>query len=126
MHNFSWKPEDTAITPAGTLAVLSIETDALTPHQVLSLISMARLAAEGTDFEHSDKITLRQLTSVVVVSCSIMSCSFVTLGITAHQVPLSREFPRQEYWSGLPVPSPGDLSNPGTEPESEIWLSPQM
>ena len=27
-------------------------------------------------------------------------------------------FPRQEYWSGLPFPSPGDLPNPGTEPES--------
>ena len=28
------------------------------------------------------------------------------------------QFPRQEYWSGLPFPSPGDLSNPGTEPRS--------
>ena len=28
------------------------------------------------------------------------------------------EFPRQEYWSGLPFPSPGDLPNPGIEPES--------
>ena len=34
MHNFSWKPEDMAITPAGILAVLLIEIDALTPHQV--------------------------------------------------------------------------------------------
>ena len=31
----------------------------------------------------------------------------------AHQAPLSMEFSRQEYWSGLPFPSPGDLSNPG-------------
>ena len=30
-----------------------------------------------------------------------------------HQVPLSMEFSRQEYWSGLPFPSPGDLPNPG-------------
>ena len=28
------------------------------------------------------------------------------------------EFPRQEYWNGLPFPSPGDLPNPGMEPES--------
>ena len=34
----------------------------------------------------------------------------------ACQVPLSMEFPRQEYWSGLPFPSPGDLPNPGIEP----------
>ena len=31
------------------------------------------------------------------------------------QAPLSMEFSRQEYWSGLPVPSPGDLPNPGIE-----------
>ena len=32
--------------------------------------------------------------------------------------PLSMEFSRQEYWSGLPFPSPGDLSNPGIKPGS--------
>ena len=32
--------------------------------------------------------------------------------------PLSMEFSRQEYWSGLPFPSPGDLPDPGTEPRS--------
>ena len=36
----------------------------------------------------------------------------------AGQPPLSMEFSRQEYWSGLPLPSPGDLPNPGTEPRS--------
>ena len=33
----------------------------------------------------------------------------------ARQAHLSMEFPRQEYWSGLPFPSPGDLPNPGIE-----------
>ena len=36
----------------------------------------------------------------------------------AHQAPLSMEFPRQEHWSGSPFPTPGDLPNPGIEPES--------
>ena len=36
----------------------------------------------------------------------------------ACQVPLSMGFSRQEYWSGLPFPSPGDLPDPGVEPES--------
>ena len=35
-----------------------------------------------------------------------------------YKVPLSMEFSRQEYWSGLPFPSPGDLPNPGIEPRS--------
>ena len=34
------------------------------------------------------------------------------------QVPLSLEFSRQEYWSELPFPSPGDLPNPGVKPRS--------
>ena len=38
----------------------------------------------------------------------------------AHQAPLSMEFSRQEYWNGLPFPSPGDLSNPGIEPASLV------
>ena len=38
--------------------------------------------------------------------------------MVAPQAPLSMGFPRQEYWSGLPLPSPGDLSAPGIEPAS--------
>ena len=44
----------------------------------------------------------------------------VTPWTGAHQVPLSVGFSRQEYWSGLPLPSPGDLPNPGTEPASPV------
>ena len=36
----------------------------------------------------------------------------------AHQAPLSMEFPRQEYWSGMPFPTPGDLADPGIKPVS--------
>ena len=36
----------------------------------------------------------------------------------ACQAPLSMEFPRKEYWSGLPFPAPGDLLDPGMEPTS--------
>ena len=43
---------------------------------------------------------------------------FATLWTVAHQAPLSMGFSRQEYWSGLPLPSPGDLSDPGIEPRS--------
>ena len=39
----------------------------------------------------------------------------------AHRAPLSVGFPRQEYWSGLPFPSPGDLPDPGSEPVSPAW-----
>ena len=43
---------------------------------------------------------------------------FVTPWTVAYKAPLSMEFSRQEYWSGLPFPSPGDLPDPGIEPWS--------
>ena len=38
----------------------------------------------------------------------------------AHQAPLSLGFSRQESWSGLPFPTPGDLADPGMEPRSHV------
>ena len=49
-----------------------------------------------------------------------MSDSFVTPCTVSFQAPLSVGFPRQEYWSGLPFPSPGDLPDPRIEPFSYI------
>ena len=43
---------------------------------------------------------------------------FVTPWHVTCQVPLSMGFPKQEYWSGLPFPSPGDLPHPGIKPTS--------
>ena len=47
---------------------------------------------------------------------------FATPWTVTHQAPLSMGFSRQEYWSGLPLPSPGDLPNPGIEPRSPALL----
>ena len=54
--------------------------------------------------------------SLLLFSCSVMSNSFMTPQTIAHRAPLSMGFSRQESWSGLPCPSPGDLPNPGIEP----------
>ena len=43
---------------------------------------------------------------------------FAMLWTVAHQAPLSMGFPKQEYWSGLPFPSPGNLPNPGIKPNT--------
>ena len=45
---------------------------------------------------------------------------FATLWTVTHQAPLSLEFSRQEYWSCLPSPPPGDLPNPGIEPTALV------
>ena len=46
---------------------------------------------------------------------------FAILRTVACQVPLSLGLSRQVYWSGLPIPSPGNLPNPGIEPESQVY-----
>ena len=69
--------------------------------------------------------------------CHTQLLSHVQLCVTpqtiAHQAPLSVEFFRQEYWSGLPFPAPRDLPSPGIEPVSisrwvlyhcAIWEAP--
>ena len=56
---------------------------------------------------------LRKVKVKVLVTQSCLT--LVTAWTVAHQDPVSMGFSRQEYWSGLPFPSPGDLPNPGIE-----------
>ena len=51
-----------------------------------------------------------------MLSCFSCAQLFVALWTVACQAPLSTGFSRQEYWSGLQWPSPGDLPNPGIKP----------
>ena len=62
---------------------------------------------------------LRSIPQVCTQSLSRVGLS-VTPWAVALQAPLSMGFPRQEYWSGLPFLSPGDLPNPGIEPASPV------
>ena len=66
--------------------------------------------------------------SVVKVFCLVAKLcdSFVTPWTVAHRTPLSMKFSRQEYWNGLPFPSPGDLSGPGIELASPHWQADSL
>ena len=64
-----------------------------------------------------DDIRRWGLWEVLVKSLSHVQ-HFATLWTVAYQAPPSMGFSRQEYWSGLPFPSPGDLPDPGIEPWS--------
>ena len=63
---------------------------------------------------------MRPLTNKVVCMCYMLNRVqlFMILWTVACQTPLSMEFSRQEYWSGLPFPTPGDIPDPGIEPAS--------
>ena len=52
--------------------------------------------------------------------CSVVSYSFATPWTIAHQAPLSMGLTQQEYWSGLSLPSPGHLANPGIKPTPPV------
>ena len=60
------------------------------------------------------------LSSSNSVSHPVVSDSLRSHRLQDHQAPLSVGFSRQEYWSGLPHPSPGDLLDPGMEPGSPV------
>ena len=63
-----------------------------------------------------------------VCVCLSLSCVqlFVTPWTVACQVPMSMEFSRQDYWSGLPFPSPGNLPDLRTVPSSPVWQSDSL
>ena len=74
----------------------------------------------------------KDLRSVSIIGCACLQAvtggggalvtksylTFVTPWTVAHQASLSVGFSRQEYWSGLPFPSPGNLPDPGIQPMS--------
>ena len=72
-------------------------------------------------YEGPNYVQLQHPTKTTVYIFVIQSCP--TLYAATCKAPLSKEFSRQEYWSGLPFPSPGDLHNPGIEPTSSYrWI----
>ena len=77
------------------------------------------LRTEATEVLHSffSVLPRRQIGSEVLQLCPTL-CD--PMAVT-HQAPPSMGFSRQEYWSGVPFPSPGDLPDPGIEPRSPAF-----
>ena len=69
---------------------------------------------------HGYRVFCSEIVSYLCCFCSVTQFSLTLCNpvSVAHQSPLSLGFSRQEYWSGLPFPSPGDPPVPGIEPES--------
>ena len=65
-------------------------------------------------------VTVQYLCEKCMLSLFSHVLLFATLGTIAHQACLSMGFSRQEHWSGLSCPPPGDILNPGIEPTSLI------
>jgi len=84
---------------------------------------LQRIARRNKAFLNEKCKEIEENNEMCVLGHSVTSNS-ATPWIVAHQAPLSMEFLRQEYWSGLPFPSLGDLPYPGTKPPS--FVSPAL
>ena len=85
------------------------------PRPGIKPVSLA-LASGFFTTEPPRKSTIASIT-MILMKVKSLSCVrlFATPWTVAHQAPPSMGFSRQEYWSGLPFPSPGDLPDPGIE-----------
>ena len=94
-------------------------------NQKLEVPDLSQHGCGGKLFDFSDlhfliqKIRMAIITTMCIRAKSLQSC----LTLCDHMAPLSVGFSRQEYWSGLPCPPPGDLPNTGIEATSLTSLS---
>ena len=94
-----------------SLSSIVTSSEAFSDPSILQVTTCSILEIYST-IAHSTCLYLI-LHHLFVVQSIIRSYSFATPWTVARQAPLSMGFPRQEYWSGLPFPSPGDLPDPG-------------
>ena len=102
---FLWQSQETNTVSKKWHTAWAWWTDSRTDFRFL-MISASCCACPGITFSPWMKM-------VVLFSRWIVYDSFATLWTVAHQALLSMGFPRQEYWNGLPFPSPRDLPNAG-------------
>jgi len=123
-YNFCLESQKNIIQFSSVQFSRSVVSDSLRPHE---LQHVRPPCPSPTPRVHSDSRPSSQwchpaISYVLSLDACVLWCSVVSDSVTpwsvACQAPLSMEFSKQEYWSGLPFPSPGDLPNPGIKPRS--------
>ena len=111
---FFLEKRDIVYTYPTTLSILS-EVEPLCIVYLLKRIQGCTFISYGCCLKSGLKKKKSELKVLLDQSCMTLQHHGLYV---AHQAPLSMEFSRQEYWSELPFPPPGDLSNLGIEPGS--------
>ena len=94
---------------------LPVSTSAFSLHFSECQACLSFLSEDSSHWIQALKVLVAQSCPTL---CDLSAPSLRGLWTVALQAPLSIEFSRQEFWSGLPYPPPGDLLNPGIEPGS--------
>ena len=84
----------------------------------ISWVAVFSITDVSCPFIHTSRSSYVYAQQMLLFSCSVIYNCFGTPWTVAPQAPPSMGFSRQEYWSGVPLPSPGDLPDPGIEPRS--------
>ena len=100
------------IKKKGSVSKMNGRTHEQTTETPLSPVRLAKI------WESDSSLCYKDLRKRPCASCYLVTKSYPTPGPVARQAPLSMEFSRQEHQSGLPCPSPEDLSDPRIEPGS--------
>ena len=95
--------------------VIEKRKDNICQHVGRSSVEDLRLGVAGST---DDPLERGQLCCTMLCQVISVMSNSATLWTVVHQAPLFMEFSRQEYWSMLPCPPPGDLLNPGMKPRS--------
>ena len=105
-------------SPGSEKPLGSVSEKSPPPYTFLPRTSIENSPSQLSPFPYRSMLPLFGLTCACVCVCvcvkSLQSCP-TRPDPMDHQAPLSLEFSRQDYWSGLPFPSPGDFPNPGIE-----------
>ena len=125
LYSKSWKKIQIVVNPCESLVYLRMAlfcfglllNSVRTFGQQSCIILIVILLVFSSSWVHS-RFRL-QITSLIVVHTQSLSC----VQLLAHQASLCMGFPRQEYWSGLPFTSPGDLPNPWIKFASPAFAS---
>ena len=86
------------------------------------------VTAVASDFILVELKSKKHLLVVIMCVCQVILVTYdsATLWTIAHQAPMSMGFSRQDYWSRLPSPLPGNLPDPGIEPASPVFPALQV
>ena len=114
LHPWDSPGKNTGVGCHFLLQCMKVKSEREVPQSCLTLSDPMDCSLPGSSVHGIFQATVLEWGAIAFMI--LVPLKFATPGTVAHQAPLSMGFSRQQYWSGLPCPTSGDLPNPGIEP----------